>query len=60
MNKTDTGNRYDILPGSEDGFCVKVTRPNGKVSASEFRTIEEAHSWIELQKRKDEEGELTI
>jgi hypothetical protein len=52
--------RYDIRPDDEDGFIVKVMKADGTSTVTQFRTLEEANAWIDLQKRRDEEGELTI
>ena len=51
---------YHLFSLEEDGFGVRVVGADGGAAVTEFRTVEEAAAWIDLQKRKDEDGELTL
>jgi len=52
--------RYDLIPLPNDGYGVKVVKLDGTTTVTEFRTLEEADAWISLQKRRDDEGELSF
>lgn len=51
---------YNLIPLPDDGYGVKVVKLDGTITVTDFRTLEEADAWINLQKRRDEEGELTL
>jgi len=60
ITKKPETKRYDIRPDDEDGFIVLVVRADGSSTINQFRTVEEATAWIEIQKRRDKDGVLTI
>jgi hypothetical protein len=51
---------YNLISLPGDGYGVKVVKRDGTTTVTDFRTLEEAEAWIDRQKRRDEEGELSI